>query len=624
MVVGYVRLSRDDDKKNYVSIENQKLIINQFAVNRDMIIDRWYEDDGFSGYSFNRPGFNQLLIDLDKDVDVVIAKDLSRIGRHNAKVLLLLEDFKDRDKRLIIIDDDYDSIEDADDIIGIKTWYNERYVKDASKKIRKVMRARQKEGTLLLGVPFGYTRNDKDKSIVDIQEKEAFIVRKIFDLYLQGNGYRKIASILNEEEIPTPSMMFRQRRLEQGKSCNRRISTIWSDGMISDILKNDFYIGNFRLHKRARGAINGKDKRVDKEEQILFEDNHTPIIDQNTFELVQTIMSKRIKANYRGQNLKSNIFGACLFCKDCGSRLTPIIRNKDMNRRYYICNTYNSKGKRFCEYAHIIKEDELLNDLINYLKLCRNSLKDVIEAYDINDYKDEKDSIEEKRKNIIASIDSNKKQLKTLLSQKAKDLTLIPGNEEIINETYSSLVEDILNKIKEMELQLNSISELGMTNSNAQKKLVTALEIIDDIIERDNIDRRDVEILIEKIIVDLDGMPIIELKYGLSGFVKYNPANELNKKENNIILTTMRLIYEEERNYTSAKYLSTKLTELGFKKSKKLVLPYIAVMIKMGILKPTENSLKPYDIIVSKEILNHMINNYIDTMSNWWYASNGI
>ena len=107
MNAGYVRLSRDDDKRNYVSIENQKLIINQFAAESNMVIDRWYEDDGVSGYKFDRPGFNQLMEDLDKDVDRVFVKDFSRLGRHNAKVLLLLDDFQERGKQLIVIDDNY-------------------------------------------------------------------------------------------------------------------------------------------------------------------------------------------------------------------------------------------------------------------------------------------------------------------------------------------------------------------------------------------------------------------------------------------------------------------------------------------------------------------------------------
>ena len=94
MNAGYVRLSRDDDKRNYVSIENQKLIINQYAADHGMVIDRWYEDDGISGYIFDRPGFQQMMADLDKDIDAVYVKDFSRLGRHNAKVLLLLDEFQ--------------------------------------------------------------------------------------------------------------------------------------------------------------------------------------------------------------------------------------------------------------------------------------------------------------------------------------------------------------------------------------------------------------------------------------------------------------------------------------------------------------------------------------------------
>ena len=165
MNAGYVRLSRDDDKRNYVSIENQKLIINQFAAESNMVIDRWYEDDGVSGYKFDRPGFNQLMEDLDKDVDRVFVKDFSRLGRHNAKVLLLLDDFQERGKQLIVIDDNYDSMQADDDTIGIKTWYNERYVKDTSKKIKRALGARQKEGTLMTQPPFGYKRNEIDEGV---------------------------------------------------------------------------------------------------------------------------------------------------------------------------------------------------------------------------------------------------------------------------------------------------------------------------------------------------------------------------------------------------------------------------------------------------------------------------
>lgn len=629
MNAGYVRLSRDDDKKNYISIENQKLIIEQYAMSMGLVIDRWYEDDGVSGYKFNRPSFSKLLEDIENEVDTIIAKDLSRIGRHNAKVLLFLDNIKEQGKRLLLVDDDYDTYEDNDDVIGIKTWYNERYVKDTSKKIKRVLSARQKEGTLMIGVPFGYVRTVQDKSKIEIVDNEAKYVKQIYDLYLQGFGYRKIATILTERAVPTPSMVIRERYLREGKKYNRNITNEWSDNMVSDILKNDFYIGNLRLHKRERNIINGVDHRVSREKQILFEDNHESIIDENTYNLVQEIMKKRVRSNYRGQaknttnETNTNIFGGCLFCEDCSSRLTPIIRRKNLENKYYICNTYNSKGKRYCEHSHLIKEETLVRDVINYIILCRDSLSELINTYDMNDFIEEQETVESKRKFLRDSINDCKNQLKTVLTQKIKDLSISPENADLINETYKSIQDSIIVKVHGYEKQLSDLEETNLTTSNVQEKLKTALDVVDSIIKKESINRKDVEILIEKIVVDKEGMPKIEFKYGLSGFVKYSPYDELNRKENEIIMATLKLIYEEERDYTSAKYLSKELSNIGYKKSKKSVLPYIAVMIEKGILKPTDNSLKPYNIIVAKDQIKDVIDGYIDTMSNWWDASNG-
>ncbi|WFR55912.1 recombinase family protein [Anaerocolumna sp. AGMB13025] len=621
-VAGYVRLSRDDDKKNYVSIENQKMIINKFALEQGWVIDSWYEDDGFSGYSFKRPDFMKLMEDLDQTIDIVITKDLSRLGRHNAKVLLLLDDIKERGKRLIVIDDDYDTLEDEDDTIGIKTWYNERYVKDTSKKVKRVISALQNEGNLLVGVPFGYQRDKKDKLKIQIVEEEATYIRNIFELYLQGYGYRKIAVMLSEQGIPTPSMIMQKRNLSEGKISKRRVTREWSDGMVSNILKNDFYIGNLRLHKRARTIINGMDHRIKKENQILFNENHEAIIEEPTFELVQDIMRKRVRTNYRGQSEEGNIFGGCLFCKDCGGRLTPILRKNNTNRKYYICNTYNSKGKRYCGYAHLINETTLINDVTKYISLCRNTLSEIIKTYDMKDFVQEIETVELKRNKIKELIHDNKKQLKIMISQKVKDIS-DGADLAIINDAYESLQGEILAKIHGYEQQLKELEETSLDNSNIQAKLKTALQVVDEIIKKGSLNRKDVEILIEKIIVDKDGMPEIELKYGLSGLINYSPLEELNKYENEIILATMKLIKEEERTYTSAKYLSAELTKQGFKKSKKSVLPYIAIMIEKGIVEATEDKLKPYNIVAAKDAISEMIDIYMESMTTWRYAGNG-
>lgn len=622
MNAGYVRLSRDDDHKNYVSIENQKLIINQYAADHGAVIDRWYEDDGISGYIFDRPGFQQMMADLDKDIDTVYVKDFSRLGRHNAKVLLLLDEFQERGKHLIVIDDNYDSMDSSDDTIGIKTWFNERYVKDTSKKIKRAISARQKEGTLMTQPPFGYRRNEKDKTILEIVPKEAEFIKLVYELYISGSGYRKIANYLTDQGIPTPSMVRHERELEEGRMTKRNIATKWTDSMVKDLLDNDFYIGTFRLKKRARNTVHGKDKRVPKEEQCIFENHHPAIIDKATFSLVQELKEKRNRTNYRGsrgQWLGSEIpnpFGSCLFCKDCGSRLTPIKRKtSSRERKYYICTTYNTKGKSYCSKAHLIEEEDLMEDVLNYIKMCRNALCEVIATYDLKDFEAEKKTVEEKRQELQAMVAEKKSQLKVMLAQKVKDLSTSAGNEDLINETYESLQSDLLSQIHGLEMQIKELDETAIETPDVKDKLKNALDVVDKIIAGGTLDRRDIELLIEKIVVDEDGMPEITLKYGLSNLINYSPADEMNRRENTIIAIVMKLIAEDERGFSSAKYLSEHITNLGFKKTKQSILPYIELMKSLGILEPTDNPLKPYNIVKTKEEITALARNFLPDLS---------
>ena len=648
MNAGYVRLSRDDDKRNYVSIENQKLIINQYASDHGMVIDRWYEDDGVSGYIFDRPGFQQMMADLDKDIDTVYVKDFSRLGRHNAKVLLLLDEFQERGKHLIVIDDNYDSFDSSDDTIGIKTWFNERYVKDTSKKIKRAIGARQKEGTLMTKPPFGYCRDTKDKSIIKIVPKEAEFIKMVYDLYISGSGYRKIANYLTDQGIPTPSMVQREREIEEGRISKKKVATIWSDSMVKELLDNDFYIGTFRLRKRARNTVHGKDKRVPKEEQCIFEDHHPAIIDKATFSLVQELKEKRNRTNYRGSRGEwigseiPNPFGSCLFCKDCGSRLTPIKRQtSSRERKYYICTTYNTKGRRYCEKAHLIEENDLMEDVLNYIKLCREALCEVISTYDMRDFEAEKKTLAEKRQDIQEEIQNRKNQLKVLLTQKIKDLSIASENEDLIHETYDSMQKDLLAQIHGLEMQEKELNETTIETPDVKDKLRNALDVVDKIIAGGTLDRRDIELLIERIDVDKEGMPEITLKYGLSDLINYSPADEMNRRENTVIALVMKLIIEDERGYTSAKYLSEHITALGFKKTKQSILPYINLMKELGILEDTDNPLKPYNIVKTKEeitVLMHqylpelltqmtseqLSNNYLHCNSgDRWYAADG-
>ncbi|MDO4473947.1 MAG: recombinase family protein [Eubacteriales bacterium] len=607
MNAGYVRLSRDDDHKNYVSIENQKLIISQYASSQGVIIDRWYEDDGISGYIFDRPGFRQMMADLDKDIDTVYVKDFSRLGRHNARVLLLLDEFQERGKHLIVIDDHYDSNNSGDDMIGIQTWFNERYVKDTSKKIRRAIHARQKEGTLMTNPPFGYRRNASDRTILEIVPKEADTVKIIYELYISGLGYRKIANHLTDHAAPTPSMIQHERNLEEGRISKRTITTKWTDSMVKDLLDNDFYIGTLRLKKRARNTVHGKDKRVPKEDQYVFENHHPAIIDKVSFSLVQELKQKRTQSHYRGNRGQwseseiPNPFGSCLFCKDCGRQLTPIRRkSSNKERKYYICSTYNTKGKAYCAKAHLIEEKDLIQDILAYIRMCRNAFCEVIESYDLKDF-DLKETPEEKRQELLSVIEEKKLQLKVLFAQKIKDLSASAENEALINETYASLQCDMMTQIHDLEMQLKELDEICFERLDEKEQAENALSTIDKLISQETIDRRDIELLIERIDVDKDGMPEITLKYGLSNLIHMSPVSEMNRRENTIISNIMKLIAEYEHGYTSARYLSENITALGFQKTDKSIIPYIRLMKEMEILEETSNSHKPYHIVKSKE-----------------------
>ena len=171
----------------------------------------------------------------------------------------------------------------------------------------------------------------------------------------------------------------------------------------------------------------------------------------------------------------------------------------------------------------------------------------------------------------------------------------------MIHETYDSMQKDLLAQIHGLEMQLKELDETAIETPDVKDTLRNALDVVDKIIDGGTLDRRDIELLIEKIVVDEDRMPEITLKYGLSNLISYSPANEMNRRENTIIAIVLMLIAEDTRGYTSAKYLSEHITDLGFKKTKQSILPYIELAKSLGILEPTENSLKPYRIVKAKK-----------------------
>ena len=609
IIDGYVRLSRDDNKRNYSSIENQKLIIRKYAEENNMIVRHIYEDDGISGYSFNRPQFQNMMANLGS-IDVIVAKDLSRIGRHNAKVLLFLEEMEEQGKRVILIDDNYDSLYSDDDIIGIKTWDNERHVKNTSRKVKRIKKMEQENGTLKCAPPFGYTRHPLNKQMVLIDEEAAAILNLEKDLYLEGNGIRKIAEILSDRGVPTPTMLQKERCGALGLPYHREVAHMWSYGMVKDTLFNDYHNGVLRTHKRERMTINGKDKKISRDQQYVFQNHHPKIFDDDTMKLLFEVKDSRHHSQYRGQKKHINLFSGCLYCKDCGMKLTAI--NRPNRGKYYVCGTYNKKGKQFCEHAHLVTEETLTDALVTYLTLCRDSLADIIQNFDLSNLKAPTYSAGDGQQRLESELERIKKELKTLITQKVKELTANPGMSEIINETYASLQTEKMERISAIEKTLQDLTKEPHIPAVAIKPgLQTALDILNEVLEQKSLTRTDIEVLVEKIIVDKDGNVDIYLKHGLGNLAAYDFKADKENLKLTMMIDAIRLLEKDETGFTSVKFLAESLKAMGYPMHKKKFATYMEHLLDLGLVEKTGIYHYPYRIVASKEKLTCVENMFI-------------
>ena len=609
MIDGYVRLSRDDNKRNYSSIENQKLIIQKYAEENNMIVRHIYEDDGISGYSFNRPQFQNMMANLSS-IDVIVAKDLSRIGRHNAKVLLFLEEMEEQGKRVILIDDNYDSLYSDDDIIGIKTWDNERHVKNTSRKVKRIKKMEQENGTLKCAPPFGYTRHPLNKQMILIDEEAAAILNLEKDLYLEGNGIRKIAEILSDRGVPTPTMLQKERFQALGLSYHREVAYMWSYGMVKDTLFNDYHNGVLRTHKRERMTINGKDKKISRDQQYVFPDHHPKIFDDDTMKLLFEVKDSRHHSQYRGQKKHINLFSGCLYCKDCGMKLTAI--NRPNRGKYYVCGTYNKKGKQFCEYAHLVTEETLMDALVKYLTLCRDSLIDIIQNFDLSNLKAPTYSADDSLQRLENELEKIKKELKTLITQKVKELTTNPGMAEIINETYASLQTEKMERISAIEKTLQDLTkEPHIPTAAIKPNLQTALDILNEVLEQKGLTRTDIEVLVERIIVDKDGNVDIYLKHGLGNLAAYDFKAHKENLKLTMMIEAIRLLKKDETGFTSVKFLAESLKDMGYPMHKKKFTTYMEHLLDLGLVEKTGIYHYPYRIVASREKLTCVENMFI-------------
>lgn len=516
-VVGYCRLSRDEDKENYASIEEQKRIIKDYANTRNWIIEDkdFYIDDNVSGYTFNRPEFSKMIEGVKGGkIDVVIAKDLSRIGRNNGRVLVLIDEFKNMQKNLILVSEmggTYDVLNDRDDTIGITTWFNERYVKDCSRKTRDHMYSKQKTGRLVMGNYYGYIKDKEDVTKLYVDEEIRPIIELIYKLYIEeGLGRKKICDILNSKyDYPTPSVYYQRKHLERGRIYKHPVQKLWSTYMISNILSNDVYCGNLRTHKKKTVSIRGKAIKLPKEEHFVFENHHEAIISKETFKLAQEIKERKAKTKSTSGTRKRNYYfsGLCR-CGDCGFGVSGITITRKQGQKGYECSQYRTYGKARCK-CHEIKESHMIIHLKEFLKFTKQKYFNEINKIEIEIKTNKEKTNKEK---IKFEIETLMAEYKMLLNQKVKDLTKSTNEyqKQMIENTYRELENEKtiqiekLQQILEKEEQEISIEKI--------KKLKTAIEYFDDIIESEVPNRYVLENIIDTIWIYSDKTVKFDLK----------------------------------------------------------------------------------------------------------------
>ena len=510
-IAGYVRISVDDElDRDNISIENQKAIIQDFVKTRfPGSLLTFHEDRDRSGYTFEqREGYQAMRKGLmSHKYDILIVKDFSRFSRRNSRGLVELEDLRDAGVRIISIGDGIDFPNDDDWLkIQFQFLINEMPVTDTSKKVRNVIKRRQADGEWLCAAPYGYIINKRRE--FEIVPTEADIVRKIFDLYNNdGWGYKRIANYLTDQGVPTPRMSEQMRKEADGQEYKRQVKAAWAIVTVQGILDNDFYIGTLRQGKYTRAKINGKDIKRDDGEHIIIENHHQPIIDYRTFATTMALREKRTRSNYRGVKINDNVYSGFLECGDCGSPMFSMSRS-DL-KPAYTCGTYHRRGLKGCT-SHHIRVDRLDDLLKSYVqKLMENSAA-MIEQLN-RDLARENDDIaetEQSADHLAEVLDELMEEMKVTKRQRIREIMKKPEKEAEIEATYDELEEELQKKIDGLNHQIDLLSDKRNTVIKVNRAAKTALEVFADILAKEKLDRNDLELIIDRVLVFEDHLEI--------------------------------------------------------------------------------------------------------------------
>ena len=469
----YCRLSRDDGTDSESnSISNQKKLLAQKAKELGLSNTREYVDDGYTGTNFNRPGFQQMLEDIDAGyVTAVIVKDLSRLGRDYVSVGNYTDTyFPDRNVRFIAVNDCIDSDEGESEIAPFKNILNEMYARDISKKVRSSHRLRGNSGEPLSQPPYGYMKSPENKKKWIIDPEAAEVVRSIFKMCLEGKGNETIARTLQEQKILIPTAYWQSKGLNRGGKKTQANPYKWCKTTVAKILSQQEYCGDVINFKTYSKNFKVK-KRIDnpKENWAIFKDVHEPIIEREIFERVQELTENTKRRAPKPENAEKSLFSDILRCGDCGRKMyyhTNTI-NKDIH--FFVCSDSVSDYRGKCGPGrHYVRADAIEQIVSLELKrLAEVLVYDEGTFVDILAKKTNKDMLAEKKYlegELQKSIVRNEKVLK-LYEKIFEDNAEGKVTDEMfmaLSHKYEIERMDLKAKISDIRKQLGSLENQQM------------------------------------------------------------------------------------------------------------------------------------------------------------------
>lgn len=413
----YCRLSRDDGAEgDSNSVANQKRMLTKYAKENGFGNTRFYVDDGYTGTNFNRPGFQQMLEDIEMGyVSTIIVKDMSRLGRDYLQVGYYTDTyFPDRNIRFIAVNDCVDSNDGENELAPFRNVMNEMYARDISRKVRSSHRLRGNAGEPLSQPPYGYMKSPENKKKWIVDAEAAQVVQDIFRMCLEGKGNETIARILQEQKVLIPMAYWQSKGLPRGGKKTQPNPYKWGKTTVAKILAQQEYCGDVINFKTYSKSFKNKSRIPNAPENwAVFKNVHEPIIDRETFESVQKLISKTKRRAPKKENAEKNMFCDLLYCADCGSKLWSHVNTVNKNIQYFSCSNYKTDTRGTCETRHYIRADAIEQVVMLELRRMAQFLQDDEEAFaELLAQKTNKDILKEQKyleEELCKSIARNEK-----------------------------------------------------------------------------------------------------------------------------------------------------------------------------------------------------------------------